>query len=339
METKIYNIDSINRNIVSYPNSNNFTYTVESTLTTTKNNIDSTIKRVEPFNEKNIIEMKILSIEIPNTVYFINSTRGNNTFTIDSTIYTIEDRSYTLSELITAINAATSGIVTFTFTLLDNRKILITTNTSRTILFPVITTGYKTLGEILGFTNTSYTFPSTITSENTSTIPIEKYFFLRLNNLGNISNNNTNYVAKIIPDTSKQYDNFSSQTSYNFISNNIKLDQPEDIQNLKISLEDYKGNLISLNGSDFSFTFELVIVNNSILKNYEQIRFYSEPVMERILQAKMLAYYEKQTDNNSTLTSNYNSNLVNMNNNVEYSANGIRNNYSNISSSFFTNMD
>ena len=28
METKIYNIDSINRNIVSYPNSNNFTYTL-----------------------------------------------------------------------------------------------------------------------------------------------------------------------------------------------------------------------------------------------------------------------------------------------------------------------
>ena len=64
METKIHNIDSINRNIVSYPNSNNFTYTVESTLTTTKNNIDSTIKRVEPFNEKNIMVVNT-TIEIP----------------------------------------------------------------------------------------------------------------------------------------------------------------------------------------------------------------------------------------------------------------------------------
>ena len=51
--------------------------------------------------------------------------------------------------------------------------------------------------------------------------------------------------------------------------------------------------------------------------------------MDRILKAKMLSYYQKQSDpiDNNTLTNKYNSNLTNLNNYQEYSANGSRNNY------------
>ena len=340
METKIYNIDSINRNKSSYPSSSNFTYTVESTV----QNNNGTINMINPFNEKNVIEMKILSIEIPNTVYFISSTRGNNTFSINGNDIIIFDGSYTLAQLMSVLNNNTTNLsISLTFSLGSANNKTNVTNTSgatHTINFPPNTTSYQSFGQILGFNNTSYTITSNavITSENACTIPVESYFFLRLNNLGDIINNNKNCVAKIVADTSKQYTTNVLNTTYNFITNNIKFHQPEDIQNLDIRLEDYMGNIVSLNGCNFSFTMELVIVNNSILKNYEQIKFYSEPVMERILQAKMLAYYEKQVDNNNTLTGNYNSNLVNMNNSIEYTANGIKNNYSNISSSYFTNM-
>ena len=174
-----------------------------------------------------------------------------------------------------------------------------------------------------------------------TTVNDNQYFFLRINNLGNIlhKNNNTGitrYVGKII---------YNLDGTYNLITNKIKFDQPQDIQYLNISLEDREGNLVPMD-IDFSFTMELVLVNNSILKNYEQIRFYSEPVMDRILQAKMLAYYEKMVDPsvNNSLTSTYNSDLVNLNTNIEYRSNGIRNNYenkrnANIVPSFFTNMD
>ena len=93
---------------------------------------------------------------------------------------------------------------------------------------------------------------------------------------------------------------------------------------------------------NYSFTLELKIITNSILKDYKQIKFYSEPVMERLLQAKMLAYFETRVDvmTNNTLTNNYMSNLVNLNNIEEYTPLGNRNNYINPNtSSIFTNMD
>ena len=41
-------------------------------------------------------------------------------------------------------------------------------------------------------------------------------------------------------------------------------------------------------------------INNSIMKNYDEIRFYNDKVMERILRAKMLAYYQKQVEYHDT---------------------------------------
>ena len=57
METRIFSIDSRFRNKTAYPNSHNFTYTIEET-------VDS-IKHIEQFSEKNILEMSILSMELP----------------------------------------------------------------------------------------------------------------------------------------------------------------------------------------------------------------------------------------------------------------------------------
>ena len=172
-------------------------------------------------------------------------------------------------------------------------------------------------------------------------VPQDQYFFLRINDLGNIINNNTKYLTKTILSTNTQYINTNSTASFVYITNTVTLDQPTDIKDLKISLEDFNGNIISLNGSDFSFTLELIVITNTILKNYEQIKFYSEPVMQRILQAKMLAYYEKQIskESNNTITGTYNNNLVNYNNIMEYTPNGNRNDYYNNSSSYYNNMD
>ena len=229
MDIKIFNIDSKTRNTTLYTSANNFTYnTVDATV--------NSVVTVEPFNEKNVIELNILSIEL----------------------------------------------------------------------------------------STSITMPTD-----------DVYFFLKINDLGNIINNNTRYVAKIIKDVS------TDPATYKFIKHVIKMDQPVDIKELKVSLVDRLGNLVNANSTDFSFTMQVSIINNSILKEYNMIKFYSEPVMNRILQAKMLAYYEKQIDpvENNSLTGTYNNNLTNLNNIMEYNPNGNRMNYGNIESSFFTNMD
>ena len=333
METKIYNIDSKYRNTTSYPNSCNFVY----------NSLDTTINsvvRIEPFNEKNIIEMKLLSIDIPNTLYYINSSRGNNIFNIGSggAIYTItlNSGSYTANELVTQLNSMISSYMTIVYSVNTNKMTINNISAYNiTITFTNNNTGYDSLGVILGFINNSYNVNVgySIQSDQVIVIPQEKYFFLSLNELGDIVNKNKKYVAKLIRDTAI-YNTSNYYMNYKIISNSIKLEQPQDIKNLRITLEDELGNILDLNGANFSFTLELTIITNTILKalilkNYEQVRFYSEPVMERILQAKMLAYYEKEINesSNNTLTGTYNKNLVNFNNIMEYNPNGNKMNY------------
>ena len=236
METKIYNIDS---SIVTKTSSNSFTYN-------SMNLLVGGVTTIEPFNEKNVIEINILSIELPQGM---------------------------------------------------------------------IPTPYPASGD-------SYT-----------------YFFLRINDFGNIINLKTRYVAKInidIPLTT-----LSTKQAFNIITSKIKLDQPTDIKELKVSLEYPDGTLVGMGGKEFSFSFELTTITNAILKDYSEVRFYSEPVMERILQSKMLAYYEKKIEpsEDKSLTGVYNKNLTNFNNVMEYTPNGNRNNYNMIQPSYFKNND
>ena len=322
METRIYSIDSIKRNILKYPSSSNYTYNIMDEI------VNSTT-RIIPFNEKNVISIQILSIELPNTMYYINAERGNNTFIADNVQYIVPSGSYICQDLISKLNEL---VIILQFTLYAyNNKVEILSNDTNTysLIFPTISTGYQSFGELLGFTNTNYNITPTGTmGDKIMIVAQDQYIFLRLNDLGNINNNNTNYVAKNILSTDTKYVNTNSISSFSYITNIINLEQPQDIKELKISLEDYKGNVINLNGANFSFTLQLTIITNTILKNYDQIKFYSEPVMQRLLQSKMLAYYEKEVSKevNNSLTGTYNNNLINLNNIMEYTPFGNRNN-------------
>jgi hypothetical protein len=331
MNNNLYNIDSKFRNLTSYPNSANFVYNrMEQTVGA--NNV------VEPFNEKNVIEMRILSLELPNTIYYITSIRGNNKINIAGTNYTIANGSYTKNELATALSALVAN-VTFTYNnSTDKMTITNTTGGSITITFTASGTDYPSLGSIIGFTsNPTIANSASSTGTNIVSGPYQTYLFLRINDFGNIINKNHRYVGKIILDNVKSVS--SEQTGgiyinilsnqYKLITNIIKFDQPTNIQNLSISLEDEYGNIIGLNGGEWSFTLETTVITNTILKNYNEIKFYNDEVMDRILKAKMLSYYDKQADQttNNQLTSTYSSNITNLNNIQEYTPNGSANNY------------
>jgi hypothetical protein len=320
MDTRIYNIDSKFRNKTTYPNAGDYVF----------NNMDQTVGSnyvIEPFNEKNVIELRISSFEIPATIYYIQAARGNNVIGA----YTVPNGSYTRQELIALLNANIAG-VTFTYSSATG-KVTIQTNGSTTLTLAANTvtgSNYDSLGELLGFT-VPQTIAISTTTTGTSVMgnPSESYFFVRINDYGNIINKNRRYVAKVIPDYQGRFDDINQETINKIITNTIKFDQPIDISNLRITLEDEYGQIINTNGSDYSFSLELVIITNSILKNYDEIRFYNEKVMNRILTSKMLAYYEKQVDKkvNDTLTSTYTADIVNLNNMQEYNPFGSRNNY------------
>ena len=323
MEIHSYNIDSKFRNITSYPNSSDFVF----------NKVDELIAgsyNVEPFNEKNVIEMKLSSLEIPNTIYYILSSRGNNTLKIGATDIVVPNGSYTKKELVDYLyTILTTNSIDISY-LSTTCKVTIINNSGDTITFPVSGTNYYSLGQILGFLTTDTIIDgSTSIASNTMRDPQFSYFFLRINDFGNIINKNRRYVSKILTDSKSRYNSYNQETFITLMNNVIKFDQPIDIVNLKIGLEDEFGNNVSLNGNDWSFTLELTVITNTILKNYNEIKFYSDEVMDRILKAKMLSYYDKQADQitNNQLTSTYSSNITNLNNIQEYTPNGSANNY------------
>jgi len=334
MNNNLYNIDSKFRNTTSYPNSANFVYNrMEQTV--------GTSSVIEPFNEKNVIEMKISSLELPNTIYYITSARGNNRIQIGATTYTIPDGSYSKLNLIETINALiTATNISLAYSITTNKVTISKAGPGdATITFTSSGTDYSSLGNILGFTTSPLTVLSgtSSTATNVLTNTQQSYIFLRINDFGNIINKNRRYVAKIVLENnttiSDEVDNGIINilnNQYKLITNVIKFDQPTNIQNLSISLEDEYGNTIGLNGVDWSFTLETNVITNTILKNYNEIKFYNDEVMDRILKAKMLSYYDKQADQttNSTLTSTYSSNITNLNNIQEYTPFGSTNNYS-----------
>jgi hypothetical protein len=315
METTIYNIDSKDRNTESFPNSHLFTYNKVDT------SIDGVI-RIEPFNKKNVIEINIDSIQIPNTFYFINNIKGNNMITIGGTDYTIPNGSYTKDELMTVLTTI-AGITLATYSSTTSK---VTLTTSTFFIFTAIN-DYQSLGEILGYEN-NISYTSNTIATNALTLPQESYVFLNINDFGNIIHKEQRYVAKLIPNNTSRFDDINQETVYKTLSTRIIFDQPKDIKELKISLRDNTGNLASINNVNFSFNLEVKTISNSILKQYKEMKFYNHETMDRILSARMLEYYNKQVDNkNHTLTQNYSNNMQHNYNNIELQPFGNRNNY------------
>lgn len=313
METKVFNIDSKSRNTTKYPNSNNYKY-----------NIVDDGTNIQIFDEKNVIELNISSIEMPNAFNFINTTKGNNVINIDSSDNTIASGSYSKNELIALLNNTDPGLVFSYSSTTGKVSIENTSGTTKTIVFTSLTNGYESLGEILGFENTTYTILNTNTLESTNvmTIPQEKYIFLKINDYGNIWNNNKKYIAKILLDNSTRYDDINQETILKLITNKVTFKKPTDINHLNLSIYDYKDKLISMNGANYSLTLELKIIENTVLKYYKENQFYDSDVIQQVLNIRMLEYYDKNTlvntNYDNTMTTNYSNNIVGYHSNFKY---------------------
>ena len=224
-------------------------------------------------------------------------------------------------ETFAAVNSATYSNKSGKVTLVTTGDIL-STNIS----------DYPSLGEILGYIDGTAEGTGD-EAPNAMNLPQEPYVFLRINDLGNIIHKDKRYVAKLVPDNSSRYTNTNTETVYRSVETTFVLDQPIDIKELKVSLVDSAGNLASLNNANFSFSFEIKTISNSLLKQYEEMKFFNSDVSERILNARMLEYYDRENKNH-TLTNQYSKNIQQQHNNIEYTSMGNRNNY-NYNDNFF----
>ena len=249
---------------------------------------------------KNVLRIRITSIEFPNNFPAFTAARRNITLRIiygpipNTAVLTIPEGNYTAFEMQTAltteINAAGLSWLTVAF---DNVTGHFTfTGTQKFALDP----GYKSydrpfdygLGFNLGFSLQTYIATGSgtswkVVSNQCAYFAGDTYAFLRVNNLGCVSSKvsvtsvtnpqepneqTVTALAKIIirdPKNFMTYDDYASQHA-----KEVTFTAPTDLTRFHIQLLDAYGNLLDMCSSQFSFSMEVLVVKNSSL--YDTIR-------------------------------------------------------------------
>ena len=248
----------------------------------------------------NIISIKISSFEFTNSSYIFSDSNNNNIFyiTYSGTEYEfkLEDGNYSAENIVQKLNEYFSSNIPALSVLLNSNsgKIKFSSIGDDFSLYFPNCENYKSFGELLGFYFNSYSSTSKfIISENIVNTLGEHYYFLKINDYGNIYNNGRKYMSKIILNAPKYQTVYEDSNSY--VSKEHIFKQTIDIKHLDIKILDYKGNIVDPNGIDYSFSIEFKINQNIILKLYKNINFRSNELDNLILKDKLLKFCIENT--------------------------------------------
>jgi len=238
-----------------------------------------------PTSFKNCISMKLLSFEIPQTIYNFTTNLGNRTFVIhadntasvsaarnvDTTI-TIDEGKYTKTTLLSEIQSKLVTNVDANFTVAENDAdtSLLRIRNSNSVEFTLKFPGIKdrvNLGFILGFADETKVAATSGTNRDAigTKIPdfnFNNYFYLSLDdyqmsvNQNHYAVMNKNFVTKNIFAKLKNKTD-ESNTDY-FIKK--KYFGPVTLERVTFELLDRYGNALDLKGLDYSFSVELELL-------------------------------------------------------------------------------
>lgn len=286
---------------------NNYIFSVDTKLIKEKESISSFTYSL-PFELKNVVEINLSSVEIPNSIYVFSEAKDNDYMVIkiheQNFRFYLPNGNYDIKELYDNINKFFNDIESYQFHEkkfvqigfafdVDIAKFKINSNTPFSLYF-YNSTNYHSLGRLLGFAKEKYENTQYLVSEMIPDIIGDKYIFMKINDFGNLYHNDTNYFSKIIVDKESFEMIFNSKHSY--VSKEYKFKSPVNLNNLKIRFEDYLGNLIDFNGVDLSFTLEIKTINvakNEIINQFYSRFSYDPEFLKLILQDAMLKYYLK----------------------------------------------
>ena len=246
---------------------------------------------VLPYPLKHIVSTKLVSLELPDTMYLLSEKRQTNRFyikeyipTADTDVFTtvealinVPEGNYTSEQLETLLNALINNTLDsgsrfeVIIDTIDGHTTISNTSHNFDLYFRTEDTCQnlsKNVGWRLGFRDESYTSTKSYVSESLYNLIPTQYIYFVLNEYTN--NNSTtvmgifsndylekNILAKIpLPvDTYKiLYDNNST-----LISKKRDYFGPIDIAKFSIKLLDQYGDTVDLNDADYSFTLELEI--------------------------------------------------------------------------------
>jgi hypothetical protein len=252
-----------------------------------------------PIEIKNVLSMRLASIEIPNAWYLFSSSQKNNFFEIELTVngekinylITIPDGNYNANTLSIYLNdtyfynsktLSALKYINFSidpYTLKSCFEILKQYNNGLNIQFTlkfienINQNSMNTMGWILGFRLGSYlNIEDYVYSEGLFDAGCDRYIYVCVNDF-QYNNNNSHVVcfdqSILNEDVIAKIPMINGKLSLVADENNLvltkvrKYNGPINLSRLQIKILDKFGNLVDLNHMDFSFTLELEILYES----------------------------------------------------------------------------
>jgi hypothetical protein len=235
---------------------------------------------------KNVISMKVSGLEIPNSMYVFHPTKQNISFDVEvkgqnHTVGVPEGNYEDICSLITIIQEKLNArYPTSNFVLaVDDISAKLTISSSD--IFSLAFNGLSSslhkngMGHHLGFTNNSYEGLSSYSGEMLVNTIESNYIFLSLGpNYPVVShryeNTDIEVFAKILVNVPKNAVIFDNGT--NVITKEYFFRQPTNMTSIPVQLLDSYGDIIDLQGLNFSFTLEMTeVINHGLYKLFNEV--------------------------------------------------------------------
>jgi hypothetical protein len=260
---------------------------------------------------KNVIRMRISSVEIPKGVYNFSRVKRNTMFRVDISDYvgkqhnivvTIGDGEYTEDSLIGRIQGELNVIRDvygiFLRIVRDemSRRVTIICDGSGPppcppgpthcavsfgIMFGMVGLEEREfdfgLGYNLGFKNKYYTVrsPYSVTSESVINTNVDNYWLLGIDDLNTVEHKTNSSYVKCLGKILLKRDskgNIINDDGYKVLSNEIVFQRPIDVKQMRVRLMDGYGEMVDLHNLNYSVSLEITEVMN--VQMYEVYRKY-----------------------------------------------------------------
>jgi len=247
MKKIIINIDSRDRDLVKYPNSSYFSTKLGNKI-------------------RNVKSIKIDKIELPfiniypeffNNISYI---KYNNFFKINKnnivTIIKIDTNNYNQKTIIEKINSQLI-LIDLSISLIDNKVEIFSQQSEMFDIDFNNNSEFKSLGDILGFGKNIYNNITSIISSKEILLTTDHYFYININNYGNIysTDNNIlnikNYLAKI---------SFDTNICSSYIISEHVFDNTICIDKFDVTFMNSEYKIMNTNNINYSFTLILYVV-------------------------------------------------------------------------------
>ena len=249
-----------------------------------KNTRSTDFSLVLPYQFKNVLSVRLSSIQLPNVLYCFSKAKMNNIFYVSecgegataSGPVILPDGNYSLSQLATTLQQAMNEQLNISpprfeiiahestqkITIMNNRYIF-----SMNFLKDIESLDFNsTLGWILGFRHIQYHASAVYTCEAVYNSVASDYIYFILNDFNNSQSQNIlamysksyigNNILAMIPLTSNSF-HICFDNGSDFIEKKREYFGPVNLQRLKIELRNQYGELLDLNCMDFSFSLEV----------------------------------------------------------------------------------